>query len=424
MFRHRAAVGSQVFDQYQRIQAFKADPNSIIDGVNYANVVAEYLYDRSIRHWLKMIALAFFFTARIDVKNTGRDLLNFYSHRYKKRRDYDFIVDYLVEIAGDRGDSVEVREVFSPTQWWFTLVNVRSAWRATIGYRAGLPYRLSTTALVAKYISAADRFYRQLVAERTRVFTFCDAASHDNLIAQLAKINGALTITAQHGQYRVLDERNMSSDAEAYANFVSDKLLCWGEATCREFERFGIERNRMLVTGWIRDWDRIKRSDLSLGTFGVMLNGGSGAESNFDLLHAANRVSEQLGLRFVVRLHPQCTDHGFRSRVSDRCTRIGVITTADYVSAVDFSIAHMSGATVEMLQLDSPVYVLDDGRLAEVFRHPGLSFSGEAELLAAIQKDRLDEGRGRHRTQQLKRWFNDDTDQEARVLSVMREKEA
>jgi len=406
------------WQRYLDVQAFKEDPRSTIDSVNYANVVAMYLHDRSAVHWLKIIAFSLFFAARIDLTGTQQKLLNFYSHRYKERADYDYVARYLVQIAGDRGDSAEAKEVFSPIQLWHTLIGGPQAWRATAGYRGGLLHRISTTALVAKYRSVAIRSFGGLLEGRTRVVTFCDTAPHDNLLAQMAKARGVLTITAQHGQYRILDTTNMSIDAEAYANFVSDRLLCWGEATCAEFARFGVERSRLVITGWIRRWDRIQPSTVARGKFGVMLNAESGG-SNIMLLRSAERIAGQLALRYVVRLHPSFAYPNYRSFVGERCESIRVIPAAEYVESVDFSISHMSGATIEMLEVESPVYVLDDGRLAEAFRIPGLSFDGVEEMLATIIVDARTSDRGRNRAGQLRRWFNDDTDQDSRIFNAM-----
>lgn len=404
---------------YQRIQAYKSDPRSVIDGVNYAHVIALYLYDRSFRHWVKIIAFCFLFAARTELSGTERQVLSFYSCRYKKRPDYDYIADRLVAIIGSEGDAAEVREVFSAAQAWSTLLHIPRAWRSTSGYRAGFLQRLGATALVAKYSSATRRALNRLVSGRTHVVTFCDAVPHENLLAQIAKNSGVPTVTAQHGQYRLLDERNMSTDAEAYANFVSDHLLCWGEATRSEFERFGIERERLVIAGWIRQWDTVNRPDIATGIFGVMLNGENGADSNVDMLLAANRIADELDMQFVVRLHPSFDSPQYRSLVSERCLSISVIPTGEYASAVDFSLAHMSGATIEMLEVDSPVYVLDDGRLADAYRLPGLSFDGVEEVLEVVRADLANPVGGNARTRQLKRWFNDDTDQEARILSAI-----
>lgn len=394
----------------------------MIDGVNYANVVALYLYGGSVGYWLKIIAFSFFFAARTEVTGREKGLLTFYSCRYKKRADYDYIMDRIVAIAGDRGDAAETREAFSATQIWSTLKGAPRAWRASGGYGAGPVQRLLAAALIAKFISTAQRSFRELVRGRTHVVTFSDAAPHDNLLAQLAMLGGAVTVTAQHGQYRVLDAANISVDAEAYANFISDRLLCWGEATCREFARVGIDRERMAITGWIRTWDRTRRPQTAATTFGVMLNGVTGAESNLALIDAANRLADELNMRFVVRLHPAFATTRYSALVNERCASIAVMGTGDYVRAVAFSIAHMSGATIEMLEVESPVYVLDDGRLAEAFQLPGLSFASVDELLAAVRADLATSDRGSNRTAQLRRWFNDDIDQDARILNAMVER--
>ena len=196
-------------------------------------------------------------------------------------------------------------------------------------------------------------------------------------------------------------------------------MLCWGEATCSEFAQYGVARERMVVTGWIRIWDRIGAPPGATGAFGVMLNGENGADSNCDLLQTANRISDELGLKFIVRLHPAFTSPRYASLVNDRCSSIGVIPTSEYVSRVEFSVAHMSGAAIEMLQIGSPVYLLDDGRLADAFKLPGLSVRGQDEVLAAVREDLTRADRGRYRTRRLKRWFNDDTDQERRILNAM-----
>ena len=88
--------------------------------------------------------------------------------------------------------------------------------------------------LIAKYRVAAELLC-PLLNGSLKLVTFCDAQPVENLMAQLARARGLRTYTNQHGQYRILDQTNMSPDAEAYSNFVSDKLLCWGEATRKEF---------------------------------------------------------------------------------------------------------------------------------------------------------------------------------------------
>src|SRR5690606_12729215 len=93
--------------------------------------------------------------------------------------------------------------------------------------------------LIAKYRTTADKIFSPLLTGRKTLVTFCDAQAPENLMAQMARSAGIASFTNQHGQYRVLDASNMSPDAEAYANFVSDYMFCWGEATRKEFVKAG-----------------------------------------------------------------------------------------------------------------------------------------------------------------------------------------
>jgi len=412
-------VPSQAWHRYTKIQQFKLRPEAEIDGVNYARVVASHLYDESIWGLLKKVALALCFSPRLTASRSKQPLLLFYSHRYKKRADYDYVIKHLQALAGDQGQLIESNEKFSLFQFWHTLLRLPSAARAARAYEGGILHRFGIALLIAKFHSVAERSAIAIIEGRERVFTFCDAHPYDNLVAQLAALQGVKTVTAQHGQYRVLDATNISSDAEAYANFVSDHMLAWGEATCAEFERFGVAPERMLVSGWIRAQPENDLGRDSQGAFGVILNGGNGAASNLALITAANHLSQALGLRYVVRAHPSYGSAGYEKMVNERCISIGPMTPSDYLGSVDFSISHSSSATIEMLLADSPVYVLDDGHIAQIFRTEGLSYNSSEEVLAAVSADMIAEDRGRTRVARLKVWFNEDANQVERLRSAL-----
>lgn len=410
------------WSRFGQIQDFKQSRAAEIDGVNYANVVALYLYDVSLVARLKQIVFSLFFATRISTTGGGSKVLLFYSHRYRGRSDYDYIAEKLVEVAGSRATSAESTEAFSLAQPFRTTRHLGLGWRASGGLRGGLTQRFSTALLIAKFVSTARPLFKVLACGRSRVVTFCDAAPHDNLLAQIASLQGAATITAQHGQYRLLDESNMSPDAEAYANFVSDQLLCWGEATRAEFARYGVDPKRLVVTGWIRHWERSLQPRPKVGTFGVMLNGENGEASNAGLIDTANQVAAALNYTFVIRLHPAFTPARYQALVDDSCVAMSRISASEYLSTVDFSIAHMSGAVIEMLHVGSPIYVFDDGRLAEAFKRPGLSYPTVRDMIAAIKDDISNHESTTSpiaRQHQLATWYNDDTEQLARIRSVI-----
>lgn len=413
--------------RYEAIQAFKNSRSALIGSVNYAHVVAIYLYDDSQAGWIKKLVFSLFFRTRLVQKTSrGRGLLLFYSCRHKRRADYDFIMNRLREIAGPDGDYAESVERFDPRQWIHTFANLPAALRASRGYPADFLRRLGAALLIAKYVSSARKVLGPLLRGKSRLVTFCDAQPSENLIAQLASAMAVDTVTSQHGQYRLLEGNSMSPDAEAYANFVSDRMFCWGGATLAEFERFGFCSSRFVVTGWIRDWGgevTLPPTGTSLGIFGVMLNGENGKESNAPLIETANAVAEILGLRYLVRMHPLNDLAEYKDIVSNRCLTLGCFAANDYACKVDFSIAHMSGAVIEMLRAGPPVYLFDDGRLAAVFRMQGLSYESAQAIAEAVCVDRNDPEHWQVRRAKLSLWYNDDREQAEKIRQILLAKE-
>tara|TARA_R110001592_G_scaffold53617_6_gene164414 strand:+ start:3783 stop:5039 length:1257 start_codon:yes stop_codon:yes gene_type:complete len=416
----------RAFQAYERIQAFKASHTAIINAVNYGHVVASFLYDESLLGLVKKVMFSLFFTTRITVNESkGNGLLLYYSCRHKKRADYDYIPQRLHELLGDGCDYIESSEKFSLTQFLHTFKELPNAWRSTQGYRAKRLQRLGCSLLIAKYRSTAARVFPSFLRGKHRLITFCDAQAPENLLVQMANRIEIETFTTQHGQYRVLDASNISSDAEAYANFVSDYMLCWGEATRKEFVCAGFRPEKFITIGWIKRWGsaaprtpRTRRNVL-----GVMLNGENGKESNGALLESTKAIASALNLRYLVRLHPWTKAAHYTKFLDDRCAAIGHYDLFAYLGEVDFSLAHMSGATIEILHANAPVYLLNDGKLAEAFRVAGLSFNDTDAITAAVSKDLESPDLARQRFQMLSKWFNDDSAQSARICATFFDQE-
>ncbi|WP_299004348.1 hypothetical protein [uncultured Caulobacter sp.] len=408
---------------HKLINQFKLSKSAEAGGINYANVIATQLYDESILAAAKRALFALFYSAKLNAVSPGEgEILVFYSSKSKGRHDYDFVIDALLRAAGEGGAYVEVTETLNPFQIFRTMMEVLPALKAVSGYRAHGIDRLCAALLIAKYRSYQSTL-ASLLLQRRRLVTFCDAFPLDNLIAQMAKVQGVHTVTAQHGQYRLLDKTNMSADAEAYANFVSDCMLCWGEATRAEFSRVGIERSRFCVTGWIRKWDglsSVPRPMAGQKLFGVMLNGANGMSANLALLEAAKEVSRSVGLRYLVRAHPHTKLDSLRPLIDENCEDIVHMGIHEYLSMVSFSLGHMSGAIVEVLEVLHPTYLFDDGSLADVFRVDGLSYGDTDSILAAIRKDVDAPEEMRRRLSRLRVWYNDSSDQDARLLEAVK----
>lgn len=409
------------FERYRKIQAFKTSQTAAIDGVNYAHVIASYLYDFSLLGWIKKLIFSLFFRITvIKEKDEGESILLFYSCRNKLRADYDYIPLRLQQILGELCTYAESGQRMSLLQAPRTLVRLPSSLIATRGFKASLFQRIGAALLIAKYRTAEEDLVKLLNGKNCLV-TFCDAQPLENLLTQIARTRNLFTCTNQHGQYRVLNETNMSPDAEAYTNFVSDRLLCWGEATRCEFVKAGISEDQLSVTGWLRKWSAPPTgwSVSRQSVFGVMLNGKNGKSSNARLIKAANTIALRCGLRYIVRLHPWSKATEYQHLVTDNCIAIDKFSLPDYLLRVDFSIGHMSGAVIEMLHSRSLVYLLDDGYLADVFIKEGLSFSNVESMVNAIELDMSLPDKGHSRLFELGRWYNDDCDQAQRVRTAI-----
>lgn len=410
---------STMYERYQLIQRMRDDPAATIAGINYGHVVGSYLYDTSAIGWMKKVAFALCFGQPTTRRSgTGRKILVHYSCRPKRRADYDLIAERLSEAAGGASTYVETEARFDLRQIVRTLRSLKGAWRASRTYSGRWPLRVAIALLIGRFVSMRPQV-ESLLDGVDRLITFCDAQPAENLSAQVARLRGARTLTAQHGQYRLLDETNMSADAEAYANFVSDLLLSWGAATEQEFAKFGVAASRMHPVGWIRPWPTVQQE--GVGLFGIMLNGENGKSANRPMLAAAAVVAEATGLEYVVRLHPANNPSEYRRLVSTHCRALQTMPAEQYFAQVEFSVAHMSGAVIEALCLGSPVYLLDEGTLADVFRVDGLSFTDVDDLLRMVLTDRSDLPAQRQRIADLARWFNDNTDQDVRIVHAVTE---
>ena len=173
------------------------------------------------------------------------------------------------------------------------------------------------------------------------------------------------------------------------------------------------------MTGWIRKKPQNLQLKNNTGLFGVMLNGTNASLSNGNLINAANKISEELGMRYLVRIHPADNEKKYIKLTNKNCISICKLKLDEYLTSVEFSIGHMSGAVIEVLDAKAPIYLLDDGLLAEVFRLPGLCHPDTDHILSFISMDKKAEDFGQARLSKYKKWFNDDFDQQNRIRKAI-----
>ncbi len=372
----------------------KQNCNFRINQIDYARVIATRVYNRSMKNTLKeFIRMCVFdYDFRI-IEKSQSDVLCTYSYRGKGRMDYDDIFDKFCSFVDNRCDKVEfiyrkrVRyiflKLFYAVKYYFAL----KRWK--------VDNPLYVAIVLAQFLRYEAIINKKIVWKKySLMVSFCDAHGVENMMAQIARNHNVKTATLQHGQYRTLKRQTENADVEAYENFVSDYLLAWGEKTREEFVKGGINRERILLVGALKpfSYNQREENDGILNVFGVVLNGNVYEKNNLRMISYANKLAEKYNLRYVLRLHPQNSEDTYLSQCDSRflLKKINCTENVDYMRMVDFSLVHMSGVFVELLSINSPIFVMNDVFLEDIFKLKGATFSNEDELYSLYKRFRCD----------------------------------
>jgi hypothetical protein len=214
--------------------------------------------------------------------------------------------------------------------------------------------------------------------------SFCDAHGIENLLTQIAKDSNVLTATLQHGQYRMLKRETENENVEVYENFISDYLFAWGMKTREEFVKGGIESNRIKLVGALKPFSnnsKMKPHEVK-NVFGVVLDGNINHESNLLMIDYANYLAEKHSLKFVLRMHPKNNPNNYIPKCKSQylLKTITGIENYEYANLVDFSLVHMTGVFVELLSVNSPMLLMHDNYLEEIFMLKDSTFSSRQML--------------------------------------------
>lgn len=250
-----------------------------------------------------------------------------------------------------------------------------------IRFRFKFPFRFS---IVASFLLAKSQndylliSSNQYITSHSGLITQCDINEYEALVTLYFNNEKRTTVTNQHGQYRFLNDKNLSQDIEQITSLRSRYLLAWGNQTvneCNKYERFHGECINFgsLIASYT------KKSENNSGIFGVILNGSNLREANFALIRMASELSFVSGLKYVIRLHP-ADDYNYSSLLNSGCISVKVYNDECYFELVDFSMSHSSGLFITNLPSNNKILLYKDELLPEVYRSSELCFSNISEL--------------------------------------------
>lgn len=352
--------------KYEEIQKLKKSNDYTENRINYILPIAIRLYPKSFFYSLKCLVFYLFFEPKVEYFNNGKNILiNNYT---KNRKDYNDIVNKLKNILGDNYNSLNIYDTFN-----FSRILIRIK-RLIIFMIKDKNIRIASLILYLKTL------YKELEKKKFQeklFISFCDAYFEENLLAQYFKNKTMITITLQHGQYRYIKPGKETADVEAYLNFVSDYIFCWGEKTKLEFLKAKINPKRIVPLGALKDFTNNSSENLNIidnNLFCIILDGETYLESNRKMLQLANKIAKFYKLNYVIRFHPM-NDKKYYLKFVDMKYYKPINSQEEISKKVKFNILHMTGVFVEMLSLKIPFFVFCDEYTEDIFKLDSFCFS-------------------------------------------------
>ncbi|HGJ5892273.1 MULTISPECIES: hypothetical protein [Arsenophonus] len=330
------------FSKYKKIKNslsynYKNYPLSSIIAIDIASIVYKKI-KFSFKDFIKIISYR-----KIKVENPSNPTI-FYSIGNYKRRDYYEILDYVMkESNGKLIDLsnyeykyyINLHSIFLSFYILFIKNRVIDLkWINKLHLFCHMVFCLNN-------IKALEKNQKKL----NNIKSFCAFCSNLSGEAELDfffKSRGIPTFTLQHGSY-FLYSAPQPIDAIAYENLVADKLLCWGEYTKEQFEKYGIDKSRLLIAGYskIHSPLKIKGSNEKLRIL-VLFSRKEFHLNNKKLFKLLKLIDQEYDIHY--KLHPSLDrneykrlSEGSKIIAMENKTIFELLTTSNYDCTITYN---------------------------------------------------------------------------------------
>jgi len=182
-------------------------------------------------------------------------------------------------------------------------------------------------------------------------FIFFDGNRVENLIVQNLRNRGITVATMQHGQPVFHGKDCDRINQTMILNFSSDYIMVTGEYSKKQFMLGGIPEDQIFVGGSLREVRPIQ--DVSGDDFALFLDcptNPNAARDNKELIDCAERISEDLHSKYVIKCHPQDDPINYREyRIQNGSFLPKGKTISDALKNKSFAILHASGVYLDIL---------------------------------------------------------------------------
>lgn len=193
--------------------------------------------------------------------------------------------------------------------------------------------------------------------------TFFDSGFYEAMAVQYFKKRGTITFTNQHGQpvFRSWEEDRLNQSQ--ILNFNCDYFLAKGEFTRKQFINAGFDSKSVIVVGNMNHRTQIleNKGKKCIGVFLDCPTLSFAQSVNEHMIDFANRISEEMGLEYCLKLHPQDCAEKYETLVSSRCSEIydKSVGLEEVFNAIDVGIIHASAVYLDLIDSNIKAFRLE-----------------------------------------------------------------
>ncbi|EHZ2591252.1 hypothetical protein K5N19_001961 [Vibrio parahaemolyticus] len=337
--------------------------------IDFSKVCARRTYNKTFMHYIKCFLYVFFIRIKIKIES-------------ESSKDKVLCV-YSIDTIGPVHLTQLKDNMFSGRRniiYCDQVISLRRAFKVLVFIISSPKVIFKLNDLFAiKYKMDAKIIINQIDFHRySALITLCDNTPYENLFAQISNYHEIETYTCQHGLYSYFGDE-FTANRTLYESLVSKNLLSWGKATELELNQYTQRSFDYIPVGNqtfnLNEIKKLKRScRKETNIFGVILNGEAQKKNNAILIKIAEEISQSLGIKYLVRMHPNNRLEDYKSVLGKNCYAIDYFCNEEYFLMTSFSIANSTGLTALCYFIGHMVFLFNKD-LGKQYNNDEISFN-------------------------------------------------
>ena len=362
------------FDKYKELKLdfdydYKGYPIGKILSVDLASLA----FDKnkfSIR-----VLLNLFLKRKIKIPESSELLFSIGDYR---RKDYYEILSYIRNSIREKSDLIDLSKNENNKVVCISINNIFLSFKI-ISQSSHLQSlclldKMTLASKLVYTLNSIDSLEQNQTEHRvSRFISFCSNLNEEAILDFYYQKKGVETLTLQHGLWFIYSSPPI--DAITYENLVANKLLCWGKYTKDEFLRYGIESERIIVSGYPKNHKQlVARTIKGRVKILVLLSRAMFDKNNFELLDLL--LTCDVEADFFIKIHPSLSFEKYARYASLNGFKMAEDQTIPNLlgsNKYDFSVSYNSTAYYDSYinncvslrykdsNFDNSIDVMDDG---------------------------------------------------------------